>query len=367
MTTASDRPRERFIHRSRASLLVLTCTMLCACGSTGEGGGLVLPRDLEQEEAAQRERDELLARVQDELAAAREHLFQTRYESAARIGSRVGDDEQVPAGLRLEARRIVYEARAGALRDYHVDARVVGPTGPVTQGDRILTRMILRNRSTERIEIDLTSRLPGMPGWGSATPTPGLANEVVGRSRFQVAIAYEEFALDGTVVSETSQRVFDLERSIRLEPGEEFSWDVPLDSLEFGGRTNYRTFEVEGTLHPAAIRVGGVPHPGPITFRGMKCPVMPVGWDHLADDPVRRIRQAVDEKASPVHVPLAAALVGDDRREEAVGWLLEVLERPVWQPPSAELRIACCVALRILTGESPGPLPRNWLAWSRAR
>ena len=119
-------------------------------------------------------------------------------------------------------------------------------------------------------------------------------------------------------------------------------------------------------MYPAEIRIGGDKWPGNLSFKPATCKVFPRNYQHLAANPLERIDQAV-AKNSPTHVPLAAALVKEGEREKAIDKLVGWLGRDWGEGPDGSTRVACCVGLRILTGEEIAAHPDRWLEWADKR
>lgn len=340
--------------RSGAALLA-AAGLLGACG-TAEGGGardggegatreaVVVPREgrgggpgsaplLDAERA-----DQVVEEVRELLA---------RRDFAA-VGSRVQEalEAGVPQIQAAELRRLEALARRKLLETTQIQALVVPDSRRVTLGDPVTGELILANVGRESLEIPA-----GVPV-SEGSPERS-------RSTVYLELLYEEFGCDGTRLQERRTRSVELGEDLVLEPGRSRGFPLSFDTLEINPSScALRHYRIKAVLYPAEIHVGGQVLHGPVPFTPALVRVFPRGYRHLEEHPVRRLEEAV-RKCSPVHVPLAAALVPEERREEAI----RVLRRALLGPGAADhgpTRVSCCVALGLLTGSSLAPRPELW-------
>ncbi|MFQ5843987.1 MAG: hypothetical protein ACE5JG_03275, partial [Planctomycetota bacterium] len=120
----------------------------------------------------------------------------------------------------------------------------------------------------------------------------------------------------------------------------------------------FRIFTIRGTLRPAVVEVGELRRWEAVDLGAARLRVFRPNYEHLADDPVRRIGQALDKDAR-VHLLTACALVPPQRRRAAVDLLVARLQRN----RGIDLTIYGC--LHYLTGVSLGRDAEAWRAWWR--
>lgn len=260
-------------------------------------------------------------------------------------------DETVGLGPPEDLARYLGGLRAGLKRDIlqslYVDALIVLDERRVALGTPITGQVLIVNLSNEQLTI------PANAGGNETT--------------IQLDLRYTEFDMGGTVLRERRQHPVLIGKDIVLGPGERHAEPIVLDSLEYGPqRVNYRTYRLEALMYPAEIRIGDEKWPGNLTFKPATCEVFPRNYEHLAKKPLERLDQAV-AKNSPTHVPLAAALVEVGEKNRAIDKLIGFLRRDWGEDPDGSTRVACCVGLRILTGEDIVAHPDRWLEWANKR
>jgi hypothetical protein len=256
-----------------------------------------------------------------------------------------------PLVLAKEADVLRVEVKQHLLQSTYVDAFVLSDRDRVALGDPLTGELILVNLSREPLVIPARS----------AGPSAGS----VSSSTVHVEVAYCEHGLDGTIVRERVTWNLEVGEDLKLAPGARRSWPLNLDTLQFSPRSlHYRTYTVEAMLYPAEIRIGAESFPGNLRFRARTWAVFPRNYEHLEGAPLSRLKEAISKESS-VHVPLAAALAQDADRPAVLRVLLDSLAKPEAGPPGGATRLACCVALRILTGEELPAEPAQWLAWDR--
>lgn len=176
-------------------------------------------------------------------------------------------------------------------------------------------------------------------------------------SMFRIDVERRDIDTLAQVASTRRSILVPLARDIALKPGEiteqrvvlaEAGNDRPLDG--------FREFRVEGSLRPSVLLFGGIrrwdAYPAaPCRLRSYR-----PNYEHLMDDPVARIGQAIEKKA-PVHLLTAAALTPPGRRRDAVDLLVAAIGR------DPRLDGALFASLRVLTEVQFGRDADAWRKW----
>ena len=245
----------------------------------------------------------------------------------------------------LDALRI--RLKRHLLQSVLVEALVVLDRERVAVGEPITGELVLVNMAREPLLIPAEVPLPGPGGQHS-------------RSVLHLKLDVREFGSDGTTMDDTRTWNLDVGEDILLMPGERRSWPLGLDSAEINPLSvAYRRYTIGATLLPARIEIGTETWPGTLAFRERTCEVFPRNWEHLSAHPLERLGEAI-AKRSPVHIPLAAALIPPEQRRAGVDLLRATLSMDPEGPRSGETQVAACVALAILTGESLPARPDVW-------
>ncbi|MAG56249.1 MAG: hypothetical protein CMJ83_08165 [Planctomycetes bacterium] len=261
------------------------------------------------------------------------------------IDEAVRDAPPTGVGAHLSALRV--QVKQNQLQSLYVEALIVLDSERVALGTPITGQIILVNLSKKQLVIPAQVR-------GNQTT-------------IQLNLSYREFDNQGALFTERRQHPVRIGKDIVLEPGERHSEAIVLDSLQFGPhRVNYRRYELEARMYPSQILIGDEPFPGNLLFEPARCEVFPRNFEHLIERPLARLDEAV-RKNSPTHVPLAAALVALTDKEKAIGKLVSFLRQDWGKDPDGPTRVACCVGLRILTGEELAAQPDLWLEWWEKR
>jgi len=213
---------------------------------------------------------------------------------------------------------------------------------PIAFGEPVRVRIRLTNPGTR------TVRVRAEPAAGSA-------------SLFVLDLLRVEYDVRAQVVQSRRQVHHALRRDLDLPPRatteivlavEDAGNDRPLDG--------FRTFTVGGQLRAATIDVNGLPRHEAIRMRPTTLRSFRPNWEHLALDPVGRVRQALERNA-PLHLLTATALVKPAQRQETVDALVGAL-----RGGPMELSVFAC--LEYLTHADPGRDADAWRAWwSRVR
>jgi len=290
-------------------------------------------------------RAEALARAQD-------------YDMALSVLRELAEGHPPPA-LLDDFQRLRLEVKRHLLQSVWVDAFVVLDDARVTLGDPITGELVLANVGTEPLIIPALVPLDTARG----TAPDRRVRSATGLSRTSILqeLSLTEFHAGGLITTERETRSFLLAEDIVLKPGERKTWPLHLDTMLYHpDSVALKEFVFGATLYPASIQIGSDTYAGTLVFKPAVCHVFPRNWRHLLRDPLRRLGEAV-EKNSPVHIPLAAALVPPEERSRAIGLLAQALSGGGGGARPGPTRVAACVALRILTGFELPPDPEAWL------
>ncbi len=214
---------------------------------------------------------------------------------------------------------------------------------PIAFGDPVRVRIRLHNSGTR------TVRVRAKPKTGSP-------------SLFVLDVLRAEYDVRAHVVQARQQVHHALRKDLDLPPRatteivlavEGAGNDRPLDG--------FRTFTVGGQLRAATIDLNGLARHEAIRIRPGTLRSFRPNYEHLAEDPVRRVRQALERNA-PLHLLTAAALVPAGQRQEAVDALVGSLSG------GGPMELCAFACLGYLTNAELGRDPDAWRAWwSRVR
>ncbi|MEE8104025.1 MAG: hypothetical protein V3T86_00665 [Planctomycetota bacterium] len=209
---------------------------------------------------------------------------------------------------------------------------------PIRFGDAVRVRLEIKNVSGRDLFI------------------PAQAKNL-SRSLFRLEIIQQEFTIRADVVLRRRKVHVHLERDIVLEPGGVYEQVL---TLEGAGNERpvegFRTYTVRGTLRPVRYEVGGLPRFEAVRVRGTRMRSFARNFEHLADDPVARIGEAISKQA-PQHVLTAAALVRPRDRQAATDSLIEALN-------GSAMDSSIVASLQYLTGiQEFGRDAIAWKAW----
>ena len=219
-----------------------------------------------------------------------------------------------------------------------LDAWIVMERDPMVFGDAVRIRIHFRNNTQRRVYIP--ARKEGTTG-----------------SLFVLVVSQRDYDIRAQAKTD-QRRVFkQLEQDLDIAPGA--TTEVVLHIPEFNNAApleGFRAFYVAGMLRPAVIEVGGLRRGEAIPIRGGRGTSFRANWEHLADDPVRRVKQAIEKQAA-VHLLTAAALVPYDDRRAAVDAMVEQLRG------DRLIDWAMFAALQHLTQVELGRDAAAWQAW----
>ncbi|MCB9831171.1 MAG: hypothetical protein H6807_01755 [Planctomycetes bacterium] len=351
------------------ALLLSLLVLPISCGSSPREAeeeasveGVILPRTpptsvalseeqrLEQENQLQSLLDQAaLLHVKEDYRAALEVI---------RIAATMNPPE--PFGHRFRALEI--KVRADLLRRCYLDAFVRFDRPWYTIGETIEGEIILMNISDQLLVVPATTMV------AAPDPAPGAESaEQESRSVVRSVMTYREYLPSNTVITNRQTENFGIPQDIRLQPGETHRIPVAIDTndINVAGQM-YRRYRIACSLHAAEIRVGDEIFHGVLEYRPAHAGVFPRNAEHLADEPMTRVRQAL-AKASPLHLSLAAAFI--DPRDQAQcrayeDFCLEELERPEGLP---RMQDALMCGLAILQDDENNRSKEDWISWLRKR
>ena len=90
------------------------------------------------------------------------------------------------------------------------------------------------------------------------------------------------------------------------------------------GLNGFRVYSIRGKLRAARVEIGGLRRWDSVPIKGVYLRAFRANWKHLADDPLKRVKQALDKQA-PTHLLTATALLPQEDRREAVDVLVKDL------------------------------------------
>lgn len=337
------------------SLALATTGLFAGCASTNErpgGKAISMPRAKkgaaggaaggsaaapEQKGPSQQEIDDALA----EMSSAIQH---GDHERALAIADRMLKKEP-PDEARQQIERLRKAARQHLLQTFYVDAVVRAAKDRVTIGDPIAGEVVLINIGTDPVVIEAEK----------------IGGGVNSRTLLHLEVAYREFAPDGTLVRDFLTSNVLLGKRITIAPSQHYAIPLKLDTLEQNpGGTMLRTYDIGGSVLLAEMRTGKETIYGQLQLKPRRVRVFPRNYEHLADKPVARLADAI-RRRSPDHIPLAAALVSDSQKNEALAVLRDGLREPASSGIDVATHRACCVALSVITDEDRKPDPQEWL------
>ena len=254
-----------------------------------------------------------------------------------------------------ELDRLVTELNRDVLEMDTLVGWFVAERDPIVFGEALRVRVRLHNPTRRHIRIPV--RLDPVTVHTSP-PKPGSGTVVrSSASRFILDIVSREFDVRAQVVRNRRRMHRELGRELDFPPGS--TREIVLDLGPVGNDrplAGFRSYTVGGELRAANVEVGGLRRweairIAPATLRSFR-----PGYQHLAEDPVRRIGQAI-EKGAFVHLLTATALVPHERRQAATDRLIAALGH------RSSLDWALFACLQYLTGTELGRDVDAWRAW----
>jgi hypothetical protein len=282
--------------------------------------------------------------IDDALADISSAIQHGDHERAVAIADRMLKKDP-PEEARQQIDRLRKAARQHLLQTFYVDAVVRSAKDRVTIGDPIVGEVVLINIGTEPVVIE-----DERPGGGAGS-----------RTLLHLEVAYREFVPDGTLVRDLLTSNVVLGKRITIAPAQRYTIPLKLDTLEQNpAGTMLRHYDIGGSVFLAELKTGKEVIYGQLQLKPHRVRVFPKNYEHLADKPLARLKDAI-RRRSPDHVPLAAALVPESQRTEVLIVLRDALRAPASTAADVATQRACCVALAAVTDEDRKPEPQEWL------
>jgi hypothetical protein len=324
--------------------------LAAACGST--------PEPVSQERVVIEQRKPKGAPKQPpewfdrEIAAAMEELRTGRLEEGLLRVYRAREED--PAGEdAADLDDLLRRFNQAVLDLPTLDASIGAEREPIVLGDPVRISVRLSNRGTRTVRIPVRAKRPP-PTLSAMGPRPAPETS---RALFVLDVVRTEYDVNARVVTSRKQVHHPLRRDLDLPPG---AVTEIIFTLEGAGNERplegFRTYAVGGQLRAAVIEVGGLRRYEALEIRTGTVRSFRPNYEHLADDPVRRVAQAIERQA-PTHLLTAAALVPRARRGEAVEALVGSLKG------GGPMDFAAYAALAYLTNAGLGNDADAWRAW----
>jgi len=293
----------------------------------------------------------------EEIAAAADDLRAGRLEEGlARVFAAKAESPSPEDALALDD--LLRRLNQAVLDLPTLVATVEPERDPIVFGEPVRITIRLTNPGTRTVRVPVRApraRVPLAPM--GPRPAPKAS-----KALFILDVVRTEYNVDAQVVSSRRQMHYPLRRDLDLPPGatteitfnlEGAANDRPLDG--------FRTYAVGGQLRAAVIEVGGLRRYEALKLKPGILRSFRPNYEHLAEDPTHRVRQALERNA-PVHLLTAAALVPPQERAEAVDTLVDALKG------GGPMDLAAFAALSYLTNIRLGNDAGAWRAWwSRVR
>ncbi len=201
---------------------------------------------------------------------------------------------------------LIQRANTEVLRLDTLEASIGAEKDPMQFGEPVRVRVRLKNVSGKPIKIAGATR--GSSG-----------------SLFSLDVTRRSYDTNAQVVAVRRRVYRHVPADVALEPDGETELVLDLGMLDNDqGLDGFRTYTVSGTLRPSVLEVGGLNRWDAIKITRATVRSFRPGFEHLADDPVKRIQQAVDKRAA-THLLTATGLVEAGQRTAAVDALIEKL------------------------------------------
>jgi hypothetical protein len=247
-------------------------------------------------------------------------------------------EKNPPREYRDRLEQLIRRANIAVLGLETLEAVFLADQEPIEFGDPIRVRVRFRNLGRRPIRIVRQFE-------GSS------------QSLFEIELVRREWDTRSQVVTSTETSRILLERD----------WDIPaggtaeqvLDLGIFGndrGLNGFRVYGVRGILRAARIEIGNLRRWGSVPIDPVYLRSFRANWEHLADDPLQRVTQAL-EKQAPTHLLTAAALLPPKDRTAAVDALVGALRG------DRVIDWSIFAALEYLTRIGLGRDATAWKAW----
>jgi len=215
---------------------------------------------------------------------------------------------------------------------------VVPEKEPIVFGEEVRVRIRLRNPGERHIRVPARLR--------KTSP-----------SVFVFELLRRDYDTRGQIINTRRRLHSELEDDLDIPPGT--TAEIVL-SLGLSGNdqplAGFRTFTIAGRLRASVTDIGGLQRFEAIPIDAGTLRSFRPNYEHLADDPLKRIGQAI-EKDAYVHLLTAAGLVVDENRRDAV----DVLVAGLGARQTRDWAIFAC--LQYLTGIEMARDADAWRAW----
>jgi hypothetical protein len=338
-------------------LVCLAALLLAACQAPDPESGVSrdsVALSREEAEAARRPPTQPPAWFEEQLAIVE------RDRKAGRIRDafvRILKAKEESPGADHEAvfNRLLTEINNEVLELDTLVAWFVAERDPIVFGDAVRVRVRLHNPTGRHVRIAVKNEpvtvhsVPKKPGQSTVLKSSP--------SRFILDIVSREFDVRAQVVRNRRRMHRELERELDFPPGSTRELVLDLGQIDNARPlAGFRSYTVGGVLRAANIEVGGMRRWEAIKVADVHLRSFRPGYEHLVDDPVRRIGQAI-EKGAFVHLLTATALVPYERRRDATDALVAGLGH------RSSLDGVLFACLQFITGIELGRDVDAWRAW----
>ncbi|MHC4955891.1 MAG: hypothetical protein ACYTGZ_18750 [Planctomycetota bacterium] len=274
--------------------------------------------------------DEQLRVIQKEIAAG-------EFEAAIRRAYAMRDRRPTAAHA-AQLDQLLQKANLAVLELPTLRGEFEAVDEPIAVGDSIRVRVRLTNLGRRPIRIPLRFE-------GSSD------------SLFEFDVVCREWDTRSHVVTDTRRFRIPLERDWEIPAGGTTEQLIDVGQLGNGrGLNGFRVFAVRGRLRPARLEMGALRRWESVSIAPCYLRSFRPNWEHLADDPLRRIQQAIEKSAS-THLLTATALLAPEEKQAAVDILVEELRG------DRVIDWAILGALEYLTRIELGRDANAWKAW----
>jgi hypothetical protein len=312
----------------------------CAAGSGGLSDGEILtqaPVVLGEASAGtnvEMEPDEARRRFQ----AAEEAFHRGEYRACLSI-VRETLELNPPVEIAGELRSLRFQAKRRLLSRQIVSVKALPVRDVVTFGQLVEIDLALRNVTD--VAVTAKRELPGS--------SPSL---------FFLEITRELRDVYGNVRRNSSRVRVPIDRDLTVPVGGRRAVRYREKTVEPKERhRGYTVLRVTGTFRPAVLVAGEEEFYAGVPVKEATVRIFPPGYEPIAEDPLGTIAKAYGLGARE-HLLIAAELVPPERKREAIGVLVDLLDEDV-----SPIDVTTMAALRQLTGRDFSLRPLAWMGW----
>jgi hypothetical protein len=247
-------------------------------------------------------------------------------------------EKNPPQLYRIQLEQLIRRANAAVLGLQSLEAEFVVDAEPIEFGSPVRVRVRFQNIGRRPVRIPRKVQ-------GSS------------ESLFEVELVRREWDTRAQVVTNTQRFRILLDHDWEIPAGG--SAEQVLELGMFGndrGLNGFRVYAVRGKLRAARLEIGELRRWDSVPIRPVYLRSFRPNWEHLADDPLKRVKQAV-EKQAPTHLLTAAALLETKDRQAAVDLLVAELRG------DRTMDWALFASLEYLTRIGLGRDANAWKAW----